>query len=725
MYKVLLFAGTVEGRTVAEFLNQHRIPTRVCVATEYGESLLPQGEYLEISHQRLEQEEMEQLMEQMQDGLVIDATHPYAQIVTENIETACIRTGTAYLRVVRGESEFLKKIVSGTGDTNGDQSPVIEEYSEGEYSPRVVYVKGMREAVEYLEKTEGNILVTTGSKELASYTALSNYQERIYARVLSLVEVVKSCAALGLEGKHLICMQGPFSMEMNREMIRQVNAAWMVTKESGKAGGFMEKYLAARETGCGMVIIGRPKKEKGSTLEECLEYLRKRWGLDDMVDILEETAERSAETKVRPADRETGSADSSIRKIAIVGIGMGTPDTLTVEGKRSLAEAELLIGAGRMLEQIALPGQAQFVSYKPDEICGYIKEHPEYQKVAVALSGDVGFYSGAKKLLDTLERELPDAVRTVCCGISSMIYFCGKLETAWEDVLPVSLHGRERNMIGLLRHNPRIFAIIGDRTGVSGVCGKLAQYGMGKTRVSVGERLSYPDEKITRGFAEDFQEYETDPLSVLLLEWEEGRTSVVTHGISDGEFLRDKVPMTKEEVRSISLSKLRLTRDAVVYDVGAGTGSVSVEMALQAVDGKVWAIEKKEEAVELIKKNKTKFRADNLEVIPGLAPEACEELPAPTHAFIGGSSGNLKEILELLLAKNPAVRVVINCITLETVAEAMEAVRILPVEDVDIAQVNVAKGRKAGPYHLMMGQNPVYVISFTGAGNADGSCNMK
>lgn len=705
MYKVVLFAGTVEGRTVAEFLNYHKIHTRVCVATEYGESLLPQGEYLEISHQRLEQEEMERLMVQMQDGLVIDATHPYAQVVTENIETACIRTGTPYLRVVRGESEVWKEAAPGAEGENGACSSVTEECSRETNAPRVVYVKGTREAVEYLEKTEGNILVTTGSKELASYTSLSNYQERIYARVLSLVEVVKACAALGLEGKHLICMQGPFSMEMNREMLRQVNASWMVTKESGKAGGFMEKYLAARDTGCGIVIIGRPRKEKGSTLEECLEYLKKRWELPDPEPAVPKTGGRAA----NPASHFYG------RKIALVGIGMGTQDTLTVEGKRALEEAELLIGAGRMLEQIALPGQSQFVSYKPDEICGYIKEHTEYRKVAVALSGDVGFYSGAKKLLDTLERELPEAERNVYSGISSMIYFCGKLETAWEDVRPVSLHGRERNLVGLLRQDPRIFAIVGNRTGAAQVCRKLTQYGLGKVRVSIGERLSYPDEKITRGYAEEFQEYETDPLSVLLLEREMDAASVVTYGISDGEFLRDKVPMTKEEVRSISISKLRLTRDAVIYDVGAGTGSVSVEMALQAVDGKVWAIEKKEEAVALINKNKIKFRADNLEVIEGFAPEACEKLPPPTHAFIGGSSGNLKEILRLLFAKNPAVRVVINCITLETVNEAMEAIQVFPVEDVDIAQVNVAKARQAGRYHLMMGQNPVYVISFTGA----------
>lgn len=686
MYKVLVFAGTVEGRTVAEFLNHHKINTRVCVATEYGESLLPQGEYLEISHHRLTQEEMESLMKPIQDGLVIDATHPYAQVVTENIQAACIRTGTAYLRVIRKESELIQDDI------------LCEKKESGEDSHKVVYVRGTREAIEYLEGTEGNILVTTGSKELASYTALSNYQERIYARVLSLLEVIKSCAKLGIEGKHLICMQGPFSLDMNRAMIRQVNASWMVTKESGKAGGFMEKYLAAKETGCGLVIIGRPTKEEGSSLEECLEYLKKRWNLQEDKEI------------------SGGEAQSSHRrKISVVGIGMGTPRTLTAEGKKALEEAQLLIGAGRMLEEIALPGQAKFVSYKPDEISGYIREHQEYARVAVALSGDVGFYSGAKKLLEALDRELPEADRSVYCGISSMIYFCSKLETPWEDILPVSLHGRERNLVGLLQQYPRIFAIVGDRTGVSGICRKLTRYGMGNIRVSVGERLSYSDEKITRGTACEFQEYETDPLSVVLLEQEQQEAAVVTHGIRDEEFLRDKVPMTKEEVRSISLSKLRLTKNARIYDVGAGTGSVSVEMALQAVDGKVWAIEKKEEAAELIKKNKVKFRADNLEVIPGLAPEACEELPAPTHAFIGGSSGNLKAILELLLDKNPAVRVVINCITLETVAEALDCIRTLPVEDVDIAQVNVAKGRKAGPYHLMMGQNPVYVISFTGA----------
>ena len=722
MYKVLLFGGTVEGRTVAEYLNENKIPAMVCVATEYGESLLPQGEYLELSHDRLDEKQMEEKMLQMEDGLVIDATHPYAQVVTENIEAACERTGTAYLRVVRQESQRLEE----------------EE--------TITYVKSIREAVEYLEGTSGNILVTTGSKELASYTSLTDYQERIYARVLSLVEVVSSCASLGIEGKHLLCMQGPFSKEMNVALIHQFDIAWMVSKESGRAGGFLEKYQAAKETGCKMIVIGRPKEEHGVELEECIGYLKRRFVSEENVtndakngitdtnaDNIESvenpetesgkiqgTVEQESVTQ-ETLTRETKEAAEDIllgQKVSLVGIGMGTPDTLTQEGKQALESADLLIGARRMVEHIKRPGQEVWTGYKPEEICAYIAAHPEHKNVAIALSGDVGFYSGAKKLLETLHRELPMVQKKVYCGISSMIYFCAKLETPWEDVHPVSLHGRECNLPGLLRIYGKIFAIVGTTDGIAKLCQKLQSYGMGDVRVEVGERLSYPEEKITRGYAWQLTELETDSLSVVLFT-REGKETVVTHGIPDEAFIRGKVPMTKEEVRSISLSKLQLTRNSVIYDVGAGTGSVSVEMAMQAVEGQVYAIEKKPEAVELLYKNKEKFAADNLTIIEGLAPEACVDLPVPTHAFIGGSSGNMKEILELLLSKNPKIRVVINCIALESVGEAMNCLKELPLEQVDIAQVQVAKGKKAGSYHLMMGQNPVYVISCQGKEETD------
>ena len=174
--------------------------------------------------------------------------------------------------------------------------------------------------------------------------------------------------------------------------------------------------------------------------------------------------------------------------------------------------------------------------------------------------------------------------------------------------------------------------------------------------------------------------------------------------------------MTKTEVRTVSLAKLRLSKDAICYDIGAGTGSVSVEMALRAADGEVYAIEKKEDALALLNENRQKFALDHMHIIPGTAPEALEELPAPTHAFIGGSSGNMKEIIELLIKKNPWVRIVINCITLETVGEALACIRELEKQENcqcenEVVQLCVSRSRNIGRYHMMMGENPIYIIT--------------
>ena len=185
--------------------------------------------------------------------------------------------------------------------------------------------------------------------------------------------------------------------------------------------------------------------------------------------------------------------------------------------------------------------------------------------------------------------------------------------------------------------------------------------------------------------------------------------------VEDEEFLRGKAPMTKSEIRSLSVAKLHLEKDSVVYDVGAGTGSVTIELALAAPDGIVYAVERNQEACDLIEQNKRKFGTPNIEVIHGLAPEAMEDLPAPTHAFIGGSAGNLKEILESLLAKNPKIRVVINTVTLETIGEVTECLKDLPLLEEEIVSVSVAKAKKLGSYHLMMGQNPIYIITCRGA----------
>lgn len=681
MDKILLFAGTTEGRNLAEFLEKNQMPTEVCVATQYGETLLEEGKYLHVHAGRLDETEMEQQIQKQQITLVIDATHPYAVIVSQNIRRACSRTGTEYIRLARKE-------------TDASWKQEMEDVTE---------VASVAEAAAFLAKKEGRIFAATGSKELSAYQVIPDYQDRVVARVLSTPEAVSECAMLGFSGKNLICMQGPFTEDLNVAMLRQAQASWMVTKESGKAGGFLEKLRAAKKAGAKLVVIKRP----GERSEEIAEDQKE----ENLYAICDEGQIRSL------LGKRLGICPK--RQLYLVGIGMGNEKNRTVEAEQICQSADLLIGARRMLQSVKTEGKAVFESYKPDEIAAYLAEHPQYETAAVLLSGDIGFYSGAKKLYDAIERTegLEQMEIYPVSGISSVVYFCGKLGVSWEDVHLLSLHGRKQNLIDAVKYHEKVFVLCGEKDGISKICCKLKEYGLGDVKVAVGTDLSYEQERIVQGTAESLMKEDFAPLSVLLICNPEVKKRI-GHGLDDDLFLRGKVPMTKSEVRSISLSKLRLHKDAVVWDVGAGTGSVSIEAASLAKDGVVYAIEKKDEAIDLLEQNKRKFGTDNLEIIKGLAPEALEGLPAPTHAFIGGSSGNLKEILEVLLEQNPRVRVVINAIALETVAEAMQCLKSMAFTDVDIAQVSVAKGKKLGSYEMMMGQNPVYIFSCTGGETA-------
>lgn len=673
--RFLVFAGTVEGRTLAGELAAAGCPVTVSVATEYGEKIVKEQPGLTVRRGRMTAEEMASFMKEMKEDAgkegggapcqVVDATHPYAAAVSENIRAACETAHLPYLRLLR-ESEQA----DGMADC--------------------VFVASAREAAEYLKTTEGNVLLTTGSKELEVFTEIPDYQARLFPRVLSTAESVLSCAKLGFEGKNLICMQGPFSEELNTAMLKQIHAAWMVTKETGKSGGFGEKLSAARKAGVKVIVIGRPVKEEGYGAREIRRILEEKYALT--------------------LGGETESSGAGKTQVTLAGIGMGSYQNMTVEVVEACREADAILGASRMVEFARTLGKPVYCAYKDDELKAYIDAHPEYRKVVILLSGDIGFYSGAKKL----RQRLLDYPVRMLSGISSVVYFCGKLGTSWEDVKLLSLHGKEYNIVGAVARNQKVFALIGGKYGVNRLCRQFMEYGLADVRLHVGERLSYPEERITSGTPVSLEGESFDGLCVILAENPKAGELPVTHGLPDELFLRDKVPMTKSEVRSISLSKLQLQPDSVVYDVGAGTGSVSIEMALQAAEGMVYAIEKNQMAVELIEKNKRVFRTANIQVIEGLAPEAMEALPVPTHAFIGGSSGNLREIMECLLKKNPVCRIVINTIALESIAETLDCVKALPVTDVDIAGVSVAKSKTLGRYHMMMGQNPVYIISCRG-----------
>ena len=653
MYKVIVFAGTTEGYEISRFLGENQIPVLACVATEYGSKSLKESSTLHVQAGRLDKNEMKELFSREKPELVLDATHPYAAEVTRNIRKACEEAEVSYTRILR----------TGSGQQNA------------------VYVKDTQEAAEYLKGTTGNVLLTTGSKELAAFTSVPDYKERLFARVLSLPSVIESCQALGFEGRNLIAMQGPFSMELNQAMLAQYQCKYLVTKDSGKAGGFLEKIQAAEACGATVVIIGRPLVEEGLSLRECRHMLIERYGL-------------------------TGK-----QKVTLLGIGMGSPKTLTLSGQEAVRNADLIVGAKRMADAVRFVGQDFLYEYRSKEISEYLKAHPEYTKVVVALSGDVGFYSGAKKLVELLGPETE-----MICGISSVVYFMSKIGLSWDDAKIVSAHGKACNLISLIRTNRKVFSILGTGDGVRQLAEKLTFYGMGDVVLHVGENLSYDNEKILAKPARELVSYEGDPLSVICAYNPGAELELATHGLPDEEFIRGKAPMTKTEVRTVSLSKLRLPKDAICYDIGAGTGSVSVEMALRASEGAVYAIEKKEDALALLHENKKKFALDHMYIVPGTAPEALEELPVPTHAFIGGSSGNMKEIVELLINKNPQVRIVINCITLETVGEALDCIRELEKQETyqcesEVVQLCASRSKNIGRYHMMMGENPIYIIT--------------
>ena len=657
MSKICIFGGTTEGRKLAEFLSGQPCDVTVCVATDYGQTLLPESEHVSVSARKLPVGEIVSLLTEKRFDLVIDATHPYAQSITKSIASACRETGTLRWRLLRSASG------------------VSSEHT---------YVETVSDAAAFLAGTEGNILLTTGSKELAKFSQLPGFSERVWARVLPMQASLDACAQAGLPASHIFAMQGPFSEAMNTAMLRSIGAQYLVTKDGGAPGGFEEKEAAAKSAGARLVVIGRPPEEEGLSLSKTISALCTRFGFAPKPEVF------------------------------IAGIGPGSEALQTQEVRAAIERADCLIGARRMLDAVARPQQLTIDAIAPETIASHIAQHPECGVFCVVMSGDTGFYSGTKKLLPLLR----DCRVRVLPGLSSMSYLCARLGVSYEDAVPVSLHGRDFDIAREVRRRRKVFTLVGGDGGMQALCERLTQAGLGHVRIAVGERLSYPDEAITRGTAQALRYHMFDKLSAALIE-NDTPNEIVTPGLPDEAFLRNLepgklVPMTKSEVRSICLSKLRLTPNAVCWDVGAGTGSVSIEMARLCADGTVYAIEKSERALALLEKNKEAFSASNMQIIPGPAPEACRALPAPTHAFLGGTSGSVRDILALLLEKNPHVCIVATAVTLESVS-ALSAC----MEDFEAAEcvsVQVSKAAQLGQYHLMQAQNPVYIFTLQNGG---------
>ena len=659
--KPVIFSGTTEGRMLSEALSARHISHIVCVATEYGRLVMCPDKYADIREGRLDTAAMAGLIGQ-EGSLVFDATHPYADIVSANICRACEEAGREYVRIYR---------------------PQIT----GEDSEHIRYFDNAESCAESLRETSGNILLTTGIKDIGLYASDPEVRDRLFVRVLPSEDSIRQCAEAGITGRQVIAMQGPFSAELNQAMMRQYGIKIMVTKSSGRAGGLPEKLKAAEKAGAAVYLIGRPQEEEGISVQEALKKYFK------------------AET-----------AETGCIHVDLVGIGPGAEDMMTHRASEALDSAEILFGASRMISPYK--DRKTYPYYRASDIIPVI-EQEQPGRIAVLFSGDTGFSSGALRMRSELSAWLDEKgydhdIETVP-GISSIAYFAALTGEDYTDAAVLSLHGRsddrkaEANLIRTVRTTSRTFVLLSGDKDVRKLGAILNDNNLSQCTVTVGYQLSYPDEKVYTLTADTCRTVEQKGLYIVLITNPEAAARPLTPVISDDRFIRDKVPMTKESIRHLSILRLSLSEDSVLYDIGSGTGSVACEAAGLDESVTVYAIEMKEQACELIRANAQAFGLTNIQVIEGRAPEIMAELEPPTHAFIGGSSGDLKKILRALPA---GTRVVINAVSLETMAEIQSVIREFDTDDLSIEQISVSRSRELGSYHLMTAENPVMIASF-------------
>ena len=396
-------------------------------------------------------------------------------------------------------------------------------------------------------------------------------------------------------------------------------------------------------------------------------------------------------------------------KVNVIGIGPGNPDLLTGEAKMAIAESTILAGDRRMVAQFG-EGKRVYPTIKLSELAE-VAASADAQKdvLGILVSGDVGFFSLAK----TIAGKLPECQVKRYCGISSLVYFASKLQMSWDDAKIISMHGRKQNLIAAVLQHTKVFSLTGGDNSPQALCRQLCNQGLGEVMVHVGSNLSYPEEEIVSGTAAEIAEGNFPSLSVMMILNEKagGPLKQAVHGLDDGLFLRGKAPMTKQEIRAVSISKLQPRPDDTIFDIGAGTGSCSVELALQAPLGKLYAFEMKEDALELLQLNKERFHCDNMEIVAGEASEKIREMSVPDCVFIGGSSGNMAKMLDILYEKNPECRIVMNVIALETLCAVVEYYKNRPEFELDVVNIASAYNKKLGRYNLMMAQNPIYIIT--------------
>ncbi|MCR5302502.1 MAG: precorrin-6A reductase [Lachnospiraceae bacterium] len=460
--KIMIFSGTTEGRKLSEMLTERGIRHFVCVASKYGNEVMSTDPG-DIHIGRMDADMMIRHMRSKgfsAGDVAVDATHPYADEARRNIRGAAGELKCTLIRIKRPSGVVM---TAGGG--------------------QIAY-SSMTELAMSMDDTDGNILLTTGSSELETYSShvSSDTLKRTYVRVIATVESLEKCTAAGVEGSHIIAMQGPFSYEMNRAMMIQYGIRHVITKESGANGGYLQKSEAAKDVGAVCHVITRPDAS------------------DEGVDIFE--AFRMI----------TGCVYEPKRSIVIAGGGMGGERGLTKEAEEAIRSADALFGAAGVTGDISHP--RKYDMYLAGDIINVLDKERDIHKAVILFSGDSGFYSGAKNAYKLLKDRYKDAQILVLPGVSSVSYLAAKLGISWDDALLRSVHGRDDgpaidSLVQDIMRSRKTFVLLSGGRDLPLIAGRLNGCKEDIT-IYAGRNLSREDESMDVMTPEEALNYDKD-----------------------------------------------------------------------------------------------------------------------------------------------------------------------------------------------------------------------
>ncbi|MFC1906988.1 precorrin-6y C5,15-methyltransferase (decarboxylating) subunit CbiE [Chloroflexota bacterium] len=410
-------------------------------------------------------------------------------------------------------------------------------------------------------------------------------------------------------------------------------------------------------------------------------------------------------------------------KIYIIGVAPDGVSALSPRACELINGAEIIMGSRRLLAMFpALTGEKIAIRNNLAEVTDSIKRNLEDKRMVVLASGDPSFYGIAGYLTGKLGKDVVDIIPNV----SSMQVAFARIKESWEDAALVSVHSRPiEDIVETVRSNHKVGIFTDDEHTPAAIARVLLEHGIDGRRAYVCQNLGSRDEKVVAADLRGLGEMEFSPLNVLILlrdpEKPAGALSPRYLGVPDEEFHQRRPKeglITKQEVRAVSLAKMRLTENSVVWDIGAGSGAISVEASYLAGKGRVYAVEKNDADVAIIKKNISKFKVPNVEVVQAFAPDGLSQLPDPTAVFIGGSGGVMEGILDLVCRRlKPGGRIVMNIVALENLGVAVNALKARGFI-FDVTLVSVARSTDIMELTRFEALNPVFVVATGKKGGA-------